>query len=100
MPAANFIDSGLKGKTFKFRDTKGLVPSANGVAIATIKRSAKRDEIRAKLKMRGTEIPAVIEEISLSPALLIGASPLTGRCGSASSLTCTKKGSSKLSCSD
>ena len=100
MPAEHFVDAGLKGTTFKFRDTNAEFASANGIASVTIKRNTNRDEVRAKLKMRGTDIPAVVDETQLTASLLVGGSPTSGRCGSVTGLACSKKGTSKLTCSN
>jgi hypothetical protein len=98
-PCADSCD-GLKGTTFKFRDTNAEFASANGIASVTIKRNTNRDEVRAKLKMRGTDIPAVVDETQLTASLLVGGSPTSGRCGSVTGLACSKKGTSKLTCSN
>jgi hypothetical protein len=78
--------------SFKFRDKSGSVASANGIEKLQIKKSTKKNVAKAKLKMRGTEIPAVGTQPQMAFSLLFGTDPATDDCITASSDTCKPRG--------
>ncbi len=102
LPASSIVNSGGKGKTFKFRDKTGLTPGANGVVSAVFKRNTKKNLVKATVRTDGFEFVAAVAQPSLSLSLLFGADPVSDDCLSAREIPCVTKLSAavKVRCQD
>jgi hypothetical protein len=89
LPAEGMIDAGGSGVTFKFRDTKGVYPTANGVVSATIKRVTSKGTARLNLKARGVDFSPFDGIGAVAFSVLVGADPSSGDCLSARALPCS-----------
>jgi len=89
LPAEGVVDATGKGTSFKFRDTKGLYPTANGVVSATIKRITSKGVARLNLKARGIDFAPFADIGSIAFSVLVGPSPSEGDCLSAQGVECS-----------
>jgi cysteine-rich repeat protein len=89
LPAEGIVDSGGSGVTFKFRDSKGIYPTANGVVSATVKRITSKGTARLSLKARGIDFAPFTGIGDVAFSVLLGADPSSGDCVSARALPCT-----------
>jgi len=89
LPAEGIIDSKGRGVTFKFRDTKGIYPTANGVVSATVKRIERKGIARLSLKARSVDFSPFTGVGSVAFSVLVGTDPSSGDCLSAPSVPCS-----------
>lgn len=89
LPGEGIVDSGGGGVTFKFRDSQGVYPTANGVVSATIKRVVSKGVVRINVKARGLDFSPFIGIDSTALSVLVGADPSTGDCLSARTVACS-----------
>jgi cysteine-rich repeat protein len=102
LPASAIVNVGDKGKTFKFRDKEGAIPSASGVTTASFKRNTKKNLVKVKFRTYGYEYSAPVAQPSLSMSLLFGTDPLSAECLTARDIPCVTKVSAavKVRCRD
>lgn len=89
LPAEGIVDSKGSGVTFKFRNTQGLYPTANGVVSATMKRISSKGTVRINLKARGIDFAPFVGVGHTALSLLVGSTPSSGDCLSAHAIPCS-----------
>jgi hypothetical protein len=89
LPAEGVVDPTGNGASFKFRDTKGLYPTANGVVSARIKRIASKGVARLNLKARGIDFAPFAGVGSIAFSVLVGPDTSAGDRLSARGVDCS-----------
>jgi cysteine-rich repeat protein len=92
VPPSSVVDVGDGGRVFKFRDSRGEVPSANGLRTMTVRRDPAKGIVRTKARMEGTETSGLVANPDVSLSVLFGANPSVGDCISAQHVACLTKG--------
>jgi hypothetical protein len=99
IPAGAFEDTKGTGESFKFRDSKGEIPLANGIQSAQVRIVTKKSIAKAKVKIKDVEVPGIAAQPLMTASLLFGADPALDDCLTARRVPCMPKPTSN-SCKD
>ena len=86
IPGGEFEEQG--GVKFSFRDTDGMVSSANGIVSVSIKKNLTTGMARISIKTAGVDLPGAAGQATMSLSLLFGTDPATDDCLSARHVSC------------
>ncbi len=98
--ASDFDDksSATAGK-YRFRDSAGLIPSANGIVQVKVIEVPSKGVAKYRVTMKGTEVTGALLQSELSFSLLFGADPAVDDCLTARGVPC-KATTKKTACKD
>ncbi|MBI5506527.1 MAG: hypothetical protein HY899_17180, partial [Deltaproteobacteria bacterium] len=80
------------GKSFRFVDSQGPSGPAAGISSVGLRINSVAATARAKIKMRGAEIPQVAEQAQINVSLQFGDDPAAGACLTALRIPCQSRG--------